>query len=211
MKIYSLDVLLSQLGSCLLFYVWIELLLLDLHTDFSGGRSGGLVFLSLEEFSIVCCDLHSQRLWCIQQNRNRYFSVSLLLFWLSTGCCQFYLWFLCFFYFLLEHLEILGLCAVEASFGEFWAFFFFFLLACKMRAVVLKFKYTFTLPFFGIRMKTDLFQSCGHCCIFQICWLIECSTFTASSFRTWNSSAEIPSPPLAFFVVKLPQAHLTSD
>ena len=33
---------------------------LDLHTDFSGGRSGGLVFPSLEEFSTVCCDPHSQ-------------------------------------------------------------------------------------------------------------------------------------------------------
>ena len=31
------------------------------------------------------------------------------------------------------------------------------------------------LPFFGIGMKTDIFQSCGHCCIFQICWHIECS------------------------------------
>ena len=30
----------------------------DLHTDFSGGRSGGLVFPSLEEFSAVCCDPH---------------------------------------------------------------------------------------------------------------------------------------------------------
>ena len=29
-------------------------------TDFSGGRSGGLVFPSLEEFSTVCCDTHSQ-------------------------------------------------------------------------------------------------------------------------------------------------------
>ena len=27
----------------------------DLHTDFSKGRSGGLVFPSLEEFSTVCC------------------------------------------------------------------------------------------------------------------------------------------------------------
>ena len=35
---------------------------LNLHTDFSGGRSGGLVFPSLEEFSSVCCDLHNQRL-----------------------------------------------------------------------------------------------------------------------------------------------------
>jgi len=36
-----------------LFHVQFQLLLLDLHTDFSGGRSGGLVFSSFEEFSIV--------------------------------------------------------------------------------------------------------------------------------------------------------------
>ena len=59
-------------------------------------------------------------------------------------------------------------------------------------------------------MQTDLFQSCGHCWIFQICWCIECSTLTASSFRIWNSSAVIPSPPLALFIMVLPKAHLTS-
>ena len=59
-------------------------------------------------------------------------------------------------------------------------------------------------------MKTDLFQSCGHCWVFQICWHIECSTFTVSSFRTWNSSTGIPLPPLALFVVMLSKAHLTS-
>ena len=53
----------------------------------------------------------------------------------------------------------------------------------------------------GIGMKTDLFQSCGHCWVFQICWPIECSTFTASSFRIWNSSTGIPSHPLALSVV----------
>jgi len=31
------------------------------NTDFPGGNSGGLVFPSLEEFSTVCCDAHSQR------------------------------------------------------------------------------------------------------------------------------------------------------
>ena len=67
------------------------------------------------------------------------------------------------------------------------------------------------LSFFGIGMKTDLFQSCDHCWVFQICWPIECSTFTASSFRTWNSSTGIPSPPLALFVVMLSKAHLTSQ
>ena len=45
-------------------------------------------------------------------------------------------------------------------------------------------------------MKTDFFQSCGHCRVFQICWHIDCSTFTASSFRIWYSSIGIPSPPL---------------
>ena len=65
-------------------------------------------------------------------------------------------------------------------------------------------------PFFGIGMKTDLFQSCGHCWVFQICWHIEWSTFTASSFRIWNSSTGIPSPPLAWFLVMLSKAHLTS-
>ena len=62
---------------------------------------------------------------------------------------------------------------------------------------------------FGIRIKTDLFQSCGHWWVFHICWHIECSTFTASSFRIWNSSTGIPSPPLALFIVMLPKTHLT--
>ena len=63
------------------------------------------------------------------------------------------------------------------------------------------------LPFFGIGMKTDIFQFCGHCWIIQISWHIECSTFTASSFRIWNSSTGIV---LALFIVILPKAHLAS-
>ena len=69
--------------------------------------------------------------------------------------------------------------------------------------------------FFGIALLCDwnenwLVQSCVHCWIFNICWHMECSTFTASSFRIWNSSAGILSPPLALFVVMLPLAYLTS-
>ena len=45
--------------------------------------------------------------------------------------------------------------------------------------------------------------------VFQICWHIECSTFTASSFRIWNSSTRIPSHPLTLFIVMLSKAHLT--
>ena len=73
-------------------------------------------------------------------------------------------------------------------------------------AVVWKF---LSLPFFGIEMKTELIQSCGHCWVFQICWHIECNILTASSFKIWNNSAGTPSPSLALFVVMLPKANLT--
>ena len=82
--------------------------------------------------------------------------------------------------------------------------------ACEMSASVQLFEHSLALPFFGIGVKTDLFQSCGHCWVFQICWYIECGTFTASSFRIWNSSTGIPSHPLALFIVMLPKAHLPS-
>ena len=64
--------------------------------------------------------------------------------------------------------------------------------------------------FFGIGMKTDFFQSCGHCWVFHICWHFKYSTLTASAFRIWNSSSWIPSPPLVSFIVMLPKVYLTS-
>ena len=43
------------------------MLLPGLHTDFSRGSSGGLVFPSLSEFSTVFCDPHSQRLGIVNK------------------------------------------------------------------------------------------------------------------------------------------------
>ena len=68
--------------------------------------------------------------------------------------------------------------------------------------------------FYGIGFLWDwnenwLFPVCGHCWVFQICWNTECSTFTASSFRIWNSPTGIPSPPQALFIVMLPKTYLT--
>ena len=34
---------------------------------------------------------------------------------------------------------------------------------CEISAIVWYFEHSLALPFFGIGMKTDLFQSCGHC------------------------------------------------
>ena len=40
-------------------------------------------------------------------------------------------------------------------------------------------------------MKTNLFQSCGQCWVFQICWHIECSTLVAPSCRIWNQFTSV--------------------
>ena len=61
----------------------------------------------------------------------------------------------------------------------------------------------FGIAFFGDWNENWSCQSCGHCWVFQICWHIECRTLTALSFRIWNSSTGIPSPPLALFIVML--------
>ena len=90
-----------------------------------------------------------------------------------------------------------------------WRILSISLLVCEVSAIVWQSEHSLALPFFEIGMKTDLFQSCGHCWVFQICWHIECSTLTASSFRIWNNSTGIPSPPLTLFIVMLPKAHLT--
>ena len=91
-----------------------------------------------------------------------------------------------------------------------WRILSITLLSCEVSAIVQYFEHSLALPFFGIGMKADLFQSCGHCWVFQICWHIVYNTLAAASFRIWNSSTGIPSPPLALFVVVLPMAHLTS-
>ena len=93
------------------------MLIPDLHTDFSRGMSGDLVFPSLSEFSIVYCDLHSH---------NK----------LNEAEVDVFLEFSCFFYDAtdvgnlisgssafskrqLEHLEVHISCTVEAWLGEF--------------------------------------------------------------------------------------------
>ena len=74
-------------------------------------------------------------------------------------------------------------------------------------------EHSLTLPFFEIGMKTDIFHSCGHCWVFQICWHIECSALTASSLRICSfcvflpplliSSASIRSIPFLSFIVPI--------
>ena len=87
-----------------------------------------------------------------------------------------------------------------------WRILSISLVACEMSVIL-----WFWLNILCSWVEQRLFQFSGHCWVFQICWHIECSTSTASLFRIWNSSAGIPSPPLALFIVMLHKAHLTSQ
>ena len=91
-------------------------MLLDLHADFSEGRSVSLVFPSLEEFSTVCCDPHSQSFGIVNKAEVDVF-LELPCFFndptdvgnLISGSSAFQL----------EHLELHGSCTVEGWLGEF--------------------------------------------------------------------------------------------
>ena len=155
----------------------------------------------------VCGNLHSQRLWHSQQSRNRCFSGTLLLFLIIQHMLE--IWSLVPLPFL-KPAWTSGSSWFTYCCSLVWRILSITLLVSEMSAIVQYFEHSLALPFFGIRMKTYLFQSCGHCWVFQICWHIECSTFTVSSFRIWSSSTGIPSPPLSLFVVMLPKANLTS-
>ena len=78
-----------------------------------------------------------------------------------------------------------------------------------MSIIVWQFQDSLALPFFGIGMKTDLFLIWPLLIFPRFCWHIECSTLAASYFRILKSSAGIPSPPLALFIIMFLKAHLS--
>ena len=133
-------------------------MLLDLHTGFSGGRSGGLVFLSLSEFSTVYCDPHKDFGVVNKAKVNVFPDLScffddpadvgnLISGSSAFSKSSFYIWKFLVHVLLKPNLEILSIT----------------LLACEISAIVGWFEHSLALPFFGIGKKTDLFQSCGHC------------------------------------------------
>ena len=140
-------------------YLRFYLLLLDLHTYFSGARSGGLVVPFLSEFSSL--------LWSTVKGFGIVNKAEMDVF-LNSLTFSMIQWMLAIWFLVsLPYLnpawisEVHGSCTIETWLGEFWA-----LLACEMSAIVQPFEHSLALLFFGIGMKTDLFQSCGHCLSF---------------------------------------------
>ena len=131
--------------------------------------------------------------------------------------------FFCFFY---DLMDVGSLISGSSAFSKSWLNIWKFSVHALLKPSLENFEhylasmwnesnYAVVWTFFGIAflwegMKTELSQSCSHCWVFQIYWYTDSSNFKASSFRIINRSAEIPSPPLALFVVMLPKTHLTS-
>ena len=68
-----------------------------------------------------------------------------------------------------------------------WRILSITLLVCEMSAIVRYFERSLALPFFGIGMKTDLFQSCGQCWVFQI------NHICKISFAIWDFISSVQS------------------
>ena len=152
----------------------------------------------------VCCDPHSQRLSGSQWSRS-------MFFWN-------------FFAFSMIQQMLANWPLVPLSFQNpactyggsqftycwslLWRILNITLLACEMNTVVQVVWTSFSTSLLWDWSENWLLST-GW--VFQICWHIECSTLTASSFRILNNSAGILSSPLALFVVMLTKAHLTSN
>ena len=106
----------------------------------------------------------------------------------------------------LEHLEVLSSCTVEAWLGEFWALLYYhvrWVQLCGSLKILwhcLSLELEWKLTFSILVAIAEFSKSATYWCI----------TLAAASFKIWNSSAGIPSSPLALFIVMLPKAHLTS-
>ena len=154
---------------------------------------------------MVWCDPHSQRLSSSQWSRSR---------------------FLEFLYFLYDPTDVGNLISGFSAFSKpslyIWKFLVHILLKPSLKdfehyvaSVWNEHNCAVVWTFFGIALLWDWNENWAFPVpqpLLSFPNLLACAVqhFIASSFRILNSSAGIPSPPLALFVVMLPKAHLTS-
>ena len=157
----------------------------------SGGRQGDLVFPSLEEFSSLLKSIVKG------------FSVA------NEAEVDVFLEFSCFVY---DPTDVGNLISGSSAFFKSSLYIWKFSGQVLLKPSLEDFEhdlasmwnensYVVVCTFFAIAHFWDWnenrpFPVLWHCWVFQICWHIECSTSTASSFRIWNSSVGVLSPPL---------------
>ena len=154
---------LSWFGISLLFLVQFQLLLLDLHTDFSGAEK--VVWFShlLKNFPQFVVMHIVKGFGIVNEAEVNVFSGTLLLFLWSNRCWHFDLWFLTFSKSSLNILKFSVHILLKPCLENFEHYFATVWDECNCVVV-----WTFlALPFFRTGMKTDLFQPCDPCWVFS--------------------------------------------
>ena len=196
----------SPIWNRLLFHVQFSMLLLELHTDFSGGTSDGLVFPSLKNFPQIVV-IHTVKGFGIVNKTEAHV-------FLELSC------------FLDNSVDVGNLICGSSAFSESSLNIWKFSVHLLVKRGLKNFEHYFASmldecncavvwAFFGIAFLWDWNENRP----FPVLWPLLSfpnllaywvSTFIASSFRILNSSTGILSLPLSFFIVMLPKAHLNS-
>ena len=191
----GLDILLSQNWASPFFHVRFQLLLLDLHTGFTGGSKVAWYSYLLKNFPKFVV-IHTVKSFSIV------YEVKVDIFWNSLAF-PIIQWMSAIWS--LVPLPFLNAAWTSRS-SQFthcwslaWRILNITLLACEVNATVHSLSILYHCLSLGLEWKLT-FPVLWPLLSFQACWHIDCSAFRASSFRIGNSSTGIPSPSLALFV-----------
>ena len=88
-----------------------------------------------------------------------------------------------------------------------WRILSITLLACEVQQLCGSLRILWCCPSLELEWKLTFYTPVATAELSKFAY-IDCSTLAAASFRIWNSSAGIPSPPLALLMI-LSKAHLT--
>ena len=203
---YSLDILLSKFGTSLLFHVWFYccfLICIQISQEAGQVVWYSHLFKNFPEFVVI----HTVKGFGL----------------INKTEVDAFLEFSCFFDYPTDAGNLIsGSSAFSKSSLNVWKFSFHVLLKPGLE----NFEHYFARmwdecncavvwTFFGIALLWDWNENWP----FPVLWPLLSfpnllaywvQHFHSISFRIWNSSAGIPSPPLALFIVMLPKAHLTS-
>ena len=102
--------------------------------------------------------------------------------------------------------EVHGSRTAEAWLGEFWALLYWHVRWVQLYSSLSILWHCLSL---GLEWKLTFSSPVAAAEFSKFADILSASSFIASSFRIWNSSTGIPSPPLALFIVMLPKSHLT--
>ena len=155
MTIYSLDILISQFGTCPLFHIWFCCSLICIKVSQEPGQVVWYshLFKNFPQFVVI----HTVKGFSVVSEPE----VDIFLEFSCFSMIQRILaiWSLVPLPFL-NPAYTYGSSRFTYCWSPSWRILSITLLACEMRTIVWSFQHSLALPYFGTGIKTDIFQSC---------------------------------------------------